>query len=309
MNLVFNKSSNGQAEIKAILGFLNADFSYTNLEPDIKLNTPYIIDLIGQAVYDLLQTYYVTPLPVDAVKADALSYVQLYIASMAYLDYAPNNDLSHTNSGRTFSSEEKDKIPWDWQVRADESATRKRAYKALDQLFLLLDTAAWSEWTTSEAYQTANALFLKNTKQFDAVFPINKSGQLYYRLVPFMDDFENDHITSILTAAKVTELKAATTPTTAQKTLINIIYKAVAYLSLGKGLKAFPVEMMPDNIKYREDIRDKSEARAEVMQFLNAEGEKYLKKLEYEYTTQEATFVEVDITEHIGTTDSKYVNL
>lgn len=314
MKILFNKSNNGQAEIKLTLGFLDADFTYKNIEPDLKLNTPYLIDLIGKDVYNKIADLYDETDDFDddeeykALEERLIALSQLYIASFAYLDFAPNNDLSHSNSGRQSRTEENDKAPAFGQLKDDESATRKRAYKALDQIFTILEELEWSEWTLSDAYKTANALFIKNPMQFDKVFPIAKSGQLYYRLVPFMDDFESDRVAAILTDDVVATLKAATSPTAEQNRLLVQIHKAVAYLSLGKAYKAFPVEMFPDGLAYNENTSMKAKARAEVMEFLNAEGEKYLKKLEYEYQQQNETFEEIKTMNGLEE-GKKYVNL
>jgi len=309
MKIVFNKNNSGQAEIKSLLGFLDGDFNFDNLKSDIELNTPQLIDLISKAVYDKIEAYYTADSQtINEDIAQALKYVQLYIASMAYIDFAPNNDLTHSNSGRSFRSEENEKLPWEWQLSNSNAAIAKRAYKALDLLFILLDTLAWEEWTASQAYKTANKLFLKNTNLFDAAFPINKSGQLYYRLVPFMEDFENDAIIPIITPEVATTLKEASTPTANQKILLSLINKASAYLALGKALKVFPVEMFPSGLIYNEKTRSNSEARAEVMQFLNEEGKNYIIKLEHEYGKQTATFETLKTTNGLEE-GKKYVNL
>lgn len=307
MKLLFNNNNEGQSEIKATLGFLDGNFTYANIEPDIKLNTPFLIDLISQAVYDKLEAQY-SGAGTDETIAQAITYCQIYILSMAYLDFASNNDLSHTNSGRSFRNEENEKLPWEWQLLKDEASMARRAYKALDLLFILLDGSSWAEWTSSEAYKKANALFIKNTNAFDDAFPINKSGQLYYRLVPFMADFEDNDIIPIITQPKADELKAAATPNANQKKLLVLIQKALAYLALGKALKAFPVEMIPSGIIYNENTRMKSEARAEVMQFFNNEGKNYLTRLEHEYQSQNATFETLKTTNGLEE-GKKYVNL
>ena len=145
MKILFNKSNNGQAEIKLTLGFLDADFTYKNIEPDLKLNTPYLIDLIGKDVYNKIADLYDETDDFDddeeykALEERLIALSQLYIASFAYLDFAPNNDLSHSNSGRQSRTEENDKAPAFGQLKDDESATRKRAYKALDQIFTILE--------------------------------------------------------------------------------------------------------------------------------------------------------------------------
>lgn len=299
MKLLFNHANKGKTEIKEILGFLDGGFTYKNLEPDIILTTPYLIDLTGQQVYDKLYSFYKEQTTgLDAaqteIHSNAVKYSQIYVLSMAYLDYAPDNDLNHTNAGRTFSAEDNQKIPWEWQVQASNASIKRRAYKALDLLMALLDSSEWTEWTTSDQYKTANATLIKNTLEFDKVFPIDKSGQLFYRLVPFMADFEEESICAILTKTTYDTLKGKSDPTDQEKRILLLAKKAIAYLSLGKALKAFPVEMMPAGLSYHENTTQKGKARAEVMQLMNAEGDKYLLKLEYEHQQQNATYEAID---------------
>lgn len=313
MDLIFDIKSDGKKEIKKILGFLDAGFSYVNLEPDIILNIPYLIDLVGQEVYDKVFAYYsntqsVTDEALAKKLADALKYMQLYVLSMAYLDFAPDNDLNHGNSGRSFRSEDNEKIPWDWQIEKSNSSIKRRAYKALDQLMLLLDGSGWTEWTDSDQYKKANSILIKNTKEFDDIYPIDKSGQLYYRLVPFMADFEEDHICAILTEPVYEALKDKEDPTAEEKRLLLLSKKAIAYLSLGKAFKALPVEMFPSGLVHNENTRMKSAARAEVMQFLNTEGQNYLVKLDHEVSQQNLTFEPIDPMMGLDE-DSKHVSL
>lgn len=312
MDLLFNKDNAGKEELKATLGFLDADFTYKNIEPDIKLNTPFLIDLTGQEVYDKMTTYYKATNPTQDANLDAaIEYARLYIASMAYLDYAPNNDLSHKNSGRSFRSEDSEKIPWDWQIAKDNKAIAERGYKALDRLFALLEETQWTEWTESDAYTTANKLFIKNSLEFDKAFSINKSAQLYYRLVPFMEDIETDDIIPIISETLAQQLKTADTPTADQKKLISLSRKALAYISLSKGLQSFPIVMFPKALHYptsKTTDNTKLEERDKLIHFMNAEGEKYLKKLENEYGSQNETFTTLKTTNGLEE-GKKYVNL
>lgn len=312
MKLLFNNDQKGQEEIKVVLGFLDGGFTYKNLEPDIKLNTPYLIDLVGREVYDKIADHITSPVtdPVEEKERldDALLCARTYVLSMAYLDFAPDNDIKHSNSGRSFSTQENEKIPWQWQVENSNSSIKRRAFRALDKLMATLDSSGWNEWTASDQFKRANDIFLKNTLEFDKVYPIDRSGQLYYRLVPFMEDFELDRIKPLLTPTVFDALKAKEDPNEEEKKLIGYIQKAVAYLSLGKAMKAFPVEMMPNGLKFNEDSKAKSESRAETMQFLNAEGEKYLGRLQYELDQQNLIYEQQDPMSGLDD-DEKFVSL
>lgn len=314
MELLFNYNDAGKSEIKQTLGFLDGNFSYQNLESDLKLQTPYLIDFIGTEVYGKLVTEYknnTTPTP-SAEEASklktAIGFAQIYLLSMAYLAYASDNDLIHGNDGRSQRSEEDQSAPYQWQIDKSNSSIKKRAYRALDQLILVLDGSGWDEWTTSDQYKKSKSVIIPNTNAFDQVLPIHKSGQLYYRMVPFMADIEKYQVMPILGATDYQTLKNAANPTAEQIKLIDLARKAVAFLTMGKAFKAFPVEMLPDGLNHVENTRMKSEARAEVMQFYNQEGKNYLIKLENEYTHQNQAFEQLNLT-HGLQEGAKHVNL
>lgn len=290
MEVLFNKSNNGQAEITDLLGFLSDDFDYDRLETDIELNTPDLINFISKEVYDKIVEYYKKDSPVDAEKSKfsrVLELCQLYISVMAYYDYSANNDLMHTSAGRKMNKSTDETTPWDWQIASDNAALKKRAYKALDQLINALDESKLDEWLASDAYKSSKALFVYNVTVFHKCYPINNSAQLYFRLVPFMDDFELDEIHPRINDELFTRLKNSIVPSSGftplsipEKRLLKCIELSVVYLTLAKGYKVFPIEMFPDKINYRENTKMKSSARAEVMQFLQSEAEKNLLKVE-----------------------------
>ncbi|GAK96815.1 hypothetical protein JCM19294_1124 [Nonlabens tegetincola] len=99
MKLLFNRNGEGSAEMKQLLGWLNTTLRYKNIESDIDLETPRLIEFISQPVYDHIYNLYKTNSN-EEVDKDLIKYAQLYISCMAYLSYASNNDLSHGSTGR-----------------------------------------------------------------------------------------------------------------------------------------------------------------------------------------------------------------
>lgn len=289
MKLLFNKNDNGQEEITNLLGFLSSDFKYDRLQTDIELNTPDLIDLISLEVYEKIVAFYESTSSTD--KTDRLFRVlklsQTYICIRAYYDFAANNDLMHTTAGRKMDKATDESTPWDWQIQADNAALMKRAYKTLDQLILELDKSKLSEWLNSENYKASKSLFIWKTSILNKRYPINNSAQLYFRLVPFMEDFELTEISSRISPELYVRLKESIQPpddfkklTIKEQQILKYIEFSIAYLSLGKGYKVFPIEMFPDKINYKENTKMKAQSRAEVMDFLNDEAKKYLLKIE-----------------------------
>ena len=258
MKILFNKADGGQEELKKLLGFIDPDLKFEYLLTDIELNTPYLVQFIGQEMYDKLVSHY------DGNTADEdldliLKNSQLYVLLMAYLEYVSNGDIKHTNSGRKIHFAENEKTPWDWQIEMDNGALKRRAYRALDRLIEVLDKSELTEWTGSDQYKQARSLFLYDTTQLNRVYPINNSGQLYYRLVPFMADVEREKISPVLGSLKFDELKSKIkgSPTAEEKELILYSQKITAYRVLERASTLLPDEMFEDKINYRQSYQDR----------------------------------------------------
>lgn len=313
MNLLFNKDNQGQKELKELLGFLDANFTYNNLKSDLELNTPDLLQFIGQSTYDKLYTYYIdddaTP---DTLLDRAIRYTQLYIASMAYLDFAPNHDLTHGNDGRNARSENNEKTPWDWQIERDNAALYKRAYKALDQLMVVLDGSEWTEWISSEAYKKANRLLLNTTQEFDDVLPINKSGQLFYRMVSFMEDIEEQEICSVIGREAFLRLRAGDDLTEDDKDLLKRAQKVTAHFALARAYKSLPIEMFGTRLTSRHQDKERLALIDRKVAHFNALGEKYLALLENNVSrinaaAEQEAYEPTDPAAYIG--GDKHVNL
>lgn len=248
MEVLFNKADQGSAEIKALAGWLNTTLKYDRLSSDIDLETPRLIEFIGKNTYKRLVTEY-TGQPDDSV-LDAIKYAQLYILCMAYLSYARNNDLQHGSTGRKQYKADNESAPWEWQVKADEGATMRRAYKALDRLIDTLESNEITEWLASEQRATSRKLLITTTDAFDKIYSIDNSGQLYYRLVPTMQAVETEFVNPLLDAATLTRLKTATDLTDEENLLKLHAQRITAFYSLAKAYQTFPLEMFAGNIDY-----------------------------------------------------------
>jgi len=194
-----------------------------------------------------------------------LKNAQLYILLQAYLQYAPNADIIHGNNGRHVSLGENQKMAWDWMIKKDEINTERRSYTALDGLIAKLDEIELAEWISSDQYKLAQGLFITRTSQFHKVYPINNSGQLYYRLVSLMSEIEMESLIPIMGLDKVQELKEDldVDPLSANGQLILYSRKIVGFHAMERALILLPDEMLPFDInpkmadQNREILRDK----------------------------------------------------
>ncbi|WP_336092506.1 DUF6712 family protein [Leeuwenhoekiella sp. CH_XMU1409-2] len=296
--LIFDKNSNGHQELKKLLGYFDAQFDFDNLITDIELQTPLLIKFIGKKAYEVaLYHYDPTTLPNDYqdpnIPADKdelqdaiVKNIQLYILTMAALNYMQSGDLEHSSAGRFQNKTGNQTTAWEWQIQADNAAHMKRAYRALDILFEKLDELAHESWTESEAYKKAKGLLIYNTSILDAIYPINDSGQLYHRLTPFMEDAELEVVSKVLGADKYTVLQTSiaardeSTLTATDKILLNYARKAIAFNALADGYEMHPIEMFPDQVSYKEFTKDGAGIIEEKVQKLRAKAQLHTRNLE-----------------------------
>ena len=313
MKLIFNKTENGQQEIKALLGFMSADIKYKNLETDIELNTVYLIQFIGQAMYDKLVAFYEGTQ--DGEGAENLKFIlknaQLYVLLLAYLDFAPNADITHGNSGRKLRLAENEKTAWEWQIKADNGGLKRRSYKAIDRLISLLDKSNITEWQTSDQYKKARSLFLYDAAQFQNVYPQAENGaQLYYCLVPLMADVETETLRPTLGASKFDALKTKIkgSPTTEEKELIRYCQKITAYRVLERASQMLPEEMLENDINYKLPERDRQLIQEKRTGKFKSMAEGYEIELQRILARQNAQNYQLDPLHGIQP-DKKHVNL
>jgi hypothetical protein len=317
MEILFNKSENGQAEITKLLGFLSNDFTFERILIDIKLNTPQLVRFISKAAYDKIVVYYKKAEPSAEEKtkfASVLEYAQLYVLCLAYLDYSSNNDLMHTTAGRKMNASNDEKTPWDWQIASDNAAQMKRAYKTLNQLIAQLEVSELAEWLASNARKKAKLLFVNTTEQFDEIYPIDNSSQLYYRMVPFMASLEETEVLSRLGETLYVKLKKGADLEGYEKIIVAHTKNGIVYSVLAKAYKVFPIEMFPDKIILSKNRADQlKKYREELIIYFISEAAKYFIKIEQELANQNAItsdelIVVKDLMQGLDA-DSKHVDL
>ena len=283
MEILFNKEKageeQGQKEVKALLGFIDANVKFSNLRTYIKLRTPYFIKYIGQETYDFIQAYYESGTPDTNLAAEQkkimpeiLNLAQLAILFIAYKNFAKNNDLEHTNAGRKMNKTEHQTTPWEWQIDRSNAMLAKSSYQALDQLIALLDRNKIPTWIESNTYKTARNLFVYNTDIFDDVHNIEDSGQLYYRMVPFMLTHQEQHVCALLGQDLYDTYQEAILAQTENdldnidRVNIRLCRRIIVYKTLEDAYMTLPVEMFPYKVMYRESLTAQSAARQEVIQ-------------------------------------------
>lgn len=177
MNALFNKDNKGGPEVRELLGFLDADIKYNKLKQEIASSTREVIKVTGKTIYDKVYKDYK-----EGVENDLIELIQYPIAIDAYRNYAPNNDVAHTNNGRRMRLDGEEKQAFEWLLDRDNSAMERKYFRALDTLVNHLYENE-EEWKDTESYKQLTKSIFKSTDEFDEIFPI-KSRLLLLKLQP-----------------------------------------------------------------------------------------------------------------------------
>ena len=310
--MLFNRTNNGQEELKALLGFLHASSSFANIKTDIMLAEEDMIELIGKPVYDLANNYYNQPdrdeLPVIPLEEGGYSvgklveYIQLPIAYYATGNYSAHTDVSHSGNGRKVIVDgENEKMAWEWMINRDDEATLNKAHKTTDRLIAFLEENAddIEEWKESDAQKTARSLFINSAKIFDQIFPIDNSRRFFIKIIPFIKEVERKHLLPVLGKTRFDDMKAAilSGDFTDEEEMLQLIRVPLVYHTLSLASKRLSVRMLPNGI-FQDYISESQTAKArkvaptdvrkEISNSLRADADLELENLQKEITKLDA---------------------
>ena len=143
--MIFNKGSNGAAEAKGLLGFIYKSNNFDNMATFVTIAEREIKRVIGPEVFKLAQDHYLS----DNYLQDAenvqqtlldelVKYVQLPVILHAYRRFAPLNDLSHSEGGRSITVTDELKPAFEWMIASDNASLLDLAHEATDMLIEFL---------------------------------------------------------------------------------------------------------------------------------------------------------------------------
>jgi hypothetical protein len=265
--MLFNKNGNGSVELKKLLGFIYASIEFENLETYIDIaQNDLIEDVIGQEIYDVAQAHYDSPdyehddsgsgSGDDRTSEDLTNLVhklQLPIALMAYRNYANSADLTHSNKGRQIFVSENEKPAFEWMVKRDEENILNTAFRSTDLALKFLEDNIdlFPEYANSDAYAKQKGHFINTAKDFDSIFPIEKSRRLFVVLIPFINEIERKTLKAILGKDLYDELKAYITGDDSGsdlEELLDYVQPALALLTMAMAVRRLPVRVLPSGI-------------------------------------------------------------
>jgi len=247
MKLLFTLDEAGDDQLAELLGFSDASFKIVSLKGDLYNATDEIIELVGEDTYTSVLANYEAGNAGDD-NAELLYRTQLAIALNAYRNFAPDNDVSHTSSGRIMRLGEFEKIPFEWQIDRSNKSLERKYYKAVDALLTFLDKNS-DEWKETDAYKNSFGLFVRTSKDFDDYFDIGRSRLLLIKLLPGLRLAEHKDIKPRLGNELYKDIKdKLITSGDVDTELLEKIKEACVYKAIAWGLRRLSVQMFPEGV-------------------------------------------------------------
>src|SRR5690554_4824364 len=207
MKLLFNKpDADFSKEFKEALGYVDADFKFVKMAPDLRTATRQLIAIIGKPTYNtIVATYLVEEIDYTTTNGQILQLAQNAIANHAYRLFAPSNDLQHGVNGRKMLTSNDSKTPFEHMLVASNDEMERRSFRAMDDLINLLDESS-ATWKDSDNYKASHKNFVRTVDQFDQFYTI-ESRFLLQKLSPGLALAEKREIISRIGISAYAALK------------------------------------------------------------------------------------------------------
>lgn len=243
--MLFNKDNKGASELRELTGNYFASNDFNKVKGEIDAATDELEALVGDAVVHRADTAYQS-----GGEPDLVRLAQRPIALIATLRMYRKNDLSHEDDGRKFkvSTDNSEKLPWEWQLDRDDAIHLEDYYKSVDTLIRYLNENDISEWKDSSLYKLSQTLIIRNGASFDCYFPIDRSERIYLIMLPFIREVQTLTVKRAYGTGWDELLKESDVPETDKH---FAACKAVALLAMSLALRRTPLSLIPGGVVRR----------------------------------------------------------
>lgn len=185
-------------EIKKYIpvAYANSD---TRLPDFIQAEQRYLLPVLGNSLYQILQTAY-TDNTLTTAQAKLLSSCQAVIAPFAYVLDAPFMQVSLTNNGMQRADAENARGAFKWEYREVLNALTDRGYAAQQALILFLTANAsdFPDWATSDYNEPSGFKLIRNGDELGRVLPIAQPQRAFLLLKPLFNHLNDLYIQPVL---------------------------------------------------------------------------------------------------------------
>jgi len=266
MKTIFDKNSNGTAELVEVLGMIDSATDFSKWKPYIPLSVRRLTTIVGPEVYEkTLDFYYSTesePETEEQYKT-LLLMMQQSVALFTWLKIIPTLDAQHGNTGRQKRMGENEKGLTAIQEYKDEINILNLAYESVDALIAFLDKEKFDFWMNSGKKKAINQLLIRSKEEFDVYYTIG-SHRLFLTLAPIIREMQDRYIIPVITRNRYEQLLSGNEP---GEGFNDAVCRPLALLTMQKAVERLPVEVLPDGVVQVQQVgtvKEKSKAEAEA---------------------------------------------
>lgn len=237
---------NSTQELRELTGNYYANNDYSKIAGDIELATEELAGIVGEGVIRLAEEQ----LENAGNNETLLRKVQRPIALLATLRMYQKNDLSHEDDGRKFkvSTDNGEKLPWEWQLDRDDALHLEEYYRAVDALIRFLNKTKEKVWTDSEQYRQSKGLIIRSGAELNRYFPIDRSERMYLLLVPFIREAQRMKVIRAYGTGWENLLAETDNGTADESTAHYAACMATALYAFATALRRLPLRVFPSGV-------------------------------------------------------------
>lgn len=205
----------------------------------------YIRPVLGDTLFDALQTQVTTGPITDNELLDKVRF------ALAYLMYYKELPLMHTvitDSGLRTVTNDKIQGAYRYQYEGTRQYLEDEGLSKLEKLYeyLMADSTTFPNWETSESFTRLNKNLIKTGKDFSTYYYLFQPHRTFFALQPVMQEVEDFYIKSIMGDTFFNFLKDTASLSVEEKTLVDLLKKAVANLTIHKSISKLAIKVRPE---------------------------------------------------------------
>lgn len=187
--MIFDKNSNGAAELRLVTGSYYANNEFGKIKGIVEQVQDETAEIIGASTMTALEALYLA----GNDDNHCVMWAQKVIGTMATLRLYRSNDLSHEDDGRKFKIDDaNEKIPWEWQLNRDDRIIMESYYDALNSLLHNLENSGIAAYKETESYRMKQVLLVCSAKQLFYFGGIKEDYYLYHTMIPYLMEAQRE---------------------------------------------------------------------------------------------------------------------
>ena len=221
--------------LKAQLGGIQTKLNFDTVLPFVKLAERQFKNDIGPELYELLAD---GELEAESEELELRELAQAYLSWTAYDLAMPHLKLRVGDMGLMKSSPANTVAVTKWEYVDTREANILMSDLYLELFWELLEKVAPEVWIESESFEKRNEYFVTSAAELKKFAPwLGRNARLFDKLLPYIDQTEDERIRPLLTDEVFDDLKQKTQdPETvwdlAEKKLLKLVKKLTSMLAI-----------------------------------------------------------------------------